>query len=169
MAFNFSNIINIVNQFIPKRKIEGAINQFANKALKKILANPDPKAVSLINRFFEALTLPTDSERQKAILPLVHKSLIFNDKTGPVLDRTIREYSYVRAVKDFDGYRFPVEITEVHQGIKTTIGVGSNAEMGRSDKYFIAKKSGIDGLPAPIIVFFPSNGGDPSLVNFGSL
>ena len=169
MAFNFSNIINLVSQFIPKRKIESAISNLAHKAIKKILTPPNPAAVSLINSFFEALHLPTDADRQKAILPLVHKSLVYNDKTGPVLDRTIRDYSYSRAVKNYGLYQFPVNITEVHQGNTFTVRAGSSAELDRTDKYFVAKRSGVAGLPAPVEVFFPSQGGAPSLINFGSL
>jgi hypothetical protein len=39
---------------------------------------------------------------------------------------------------------------------------------GELYKYFIAKKEGVGGMPAPIQIFYPEGGGDPIVYDFGS-
>jgi len=51
----------------------------------------------------------------------------------------------------------------------TQVGFRETAESGRTDKYFVTKKAGVPGLPAPLHVFWPSDGGAPKLINIGSL
>lgn len=66
-------------------------------------------------------------------------------------------------------YKVPVEITRVAPGNERTIGFRDTAERGRVDRYFVAKRRGVSGLPAPLHVFFPADGGAPSVVDMGSL
>jgi hypothetical protein len=49
------------------------------------------------------------------------------------------------------------------------MGFKETAERGRIDKYFIAKRRGIAGVPAPLHIFWPETGGKPKLINIGSL
>ena len=82
---------------------------------------------------------------------------------------SVRNYSFKKACDGVQFYQVPVKITEVHKGRVITLGFKKTAERGRIDKYFIAKRKGVDGLPAPLHVFWPEGGGKPTLVNIGSL
>lgn len=125
---------------------------------------PDPRGVKVVNELMEALKIPDAEARMKAVVPLVHVSLLTTD--GKHLAPNVEQFSYKKAVGSISLYPVPVTITEVHQGNVTTIGFGETAQRGRSDKYFVAKS---EGRPAPVIVFFPEDGGAPKIVNFGSL
>ena len=63
----------------------------------------------------------------------------------------------------------PVKITCVRPNEVTAIGHGPTAEEGRAVDYFIAKKDGQAGMPAPVTVFFPASGGPPRVSYLGSL
>lgn len=128
---------------------------------------PDPKAAKLVSDFMNALTIADESERLQAILPMVHDSLKTKDKKD--LFSSVKQFSYKRAVDMIKLYKNPVELGEVHKGTVSTIGFKELAEKGRRDKYFVKKKDGINGLPAPIHVFIPENGGEPKIYDFGSL
>jgi hypothetical protein len=114
-----------------------------------------------------ALLIKDDSERLAAVLPCVHKSLLNND--GSDLMQTVKEYSYQRAIRDVALYQMPVRVTQVAKGNNSAVGYGKTAEEGRTDRYFIAKRDGALGLPAPVHVFFPKDGSKPSIINMGSL
>jgi hypothetical protein len=128
---------------------------------------PDPKAVKLCTDLLAALTLEGEAARLKAVLPLLHKSLLTAD--GKDLDPMVRNFSYKKAVTGAPLYKQPADIFEVHKGNDSTVGFGATAERGRTDKYFVNKKDGQPGRPAPLHVFWPNGGGEPKLVNIGSL
>jgi hypothetical protein len=169
MEPKLSTLLNYIFKFIPKTRVKGYLNTVARRTVKMALTPPDPGAVRLIDQFFSVLQIPDDAQRVQAVVPLVHKSLLFQDKTGVTLDRNIREFSYPRAIRAMNMYQHPVHVTEVQRGQVCTIGFKDSGERGRVDKYFIAKLPSVAGRPAPIDVFFPESGGQPSLVNFGSL
>ena len=137
----------------------------AAPAVEKI--DPDPKAVALINDFLKALAIPDEAERLKAVMPLLNKSMYSND--GRDLDPQVKQFSYKKASGAVNLYAFPAVITEVHKGNVQQIGFKQTAQQGRIDKYFVAKKEGVQGRPAPLHVFWPADGGAPTLVNIGSL
>ncbi|HMV44625.1 MAG TPA: hypothetical protein PK079_17290 [Leptospiraceae bacterium] len=128
---------------------------------------PDPKALKLVSDFMNALTIADEAERLQAILPLVHDSLKTKDKKD--LFSSVKQFSYKRAVDMIKLYKAPAEVSEVHKGAVSTIGYKELAEKGRRDKYFVKKKEGVNGMPAPIHVFIPENGGEPKIYDFGSL
>ncbi len=143
----------------------GMLSSNHASAITKI--EPDQKAVQLLNEFVRALSIIDDGERLKAVLPLVHKSL--KNSNGSDLDGNVKPYSYKKAYQNVKFYKYPVEIYEVHQGNVTTVGYGPTAERGRTDKYFINKKEGVAGRPAPLNVFWPDGGEDPTIIYMGSL
>ncbi len=128
---------------------------------------PDEKAIALLDRFLAALSIEDPEKRLEAVIPLVHKSLLTQD--GKDLDNDTKPYSYKKACQNAGCYKQPVEIYEVHKGNTYTVGYGPTAEKGRTDKYFINKKEGVAGRPAPIHIFWPSDGGEPKIINMGSL
>jgi hypothetical protein len=134
-------------------------------AIEKIEA--DAKGVQLCELFLKACQIEDPKARLEAVVPLMHKSMLSKD--GKDLDRNVKEFSYAKACGGAKFYAIPVEIYEVHKGNVTTIGFKETAERGRTDKYFVAKKAGQAGRPAPLHVFWPEDGGPPKLVNVGSL
>lgn len=147
--------------------LAGAAALFLSPALLAIeKIEPDPAAVELLNQLLQALQIADADKRLAAVLPLVHKSLLTTD--GKDLARTTKDFSYKKACSGAALYASPVVITEVHKGSQTTIGFKETAESGRTDKYFLAKKEGVAGRPAPIHVFWDSQG-KPKIVNMGSL
>lgn len=134
-------------------------------AIEKIEA--DPKGVQLCESFLKACQIADPQARLEAILPLLHKSMLTRD--GKDLDRNVKEFSYKKACSAARLYALPVEIYEVHKGNVTTVGFKETAERGRSDKYFVSKKPGVEGRPTPLHVFWPEDGGEPKLINIGSL
>jgi len=134
------------------------------RAVEKI--EPDPAAEALLNQLLQALQIEDPDKRLAAVIPLVHKSLLTSN--GKDLARSTKDFSYKKACAGAKLYKQPVEITEVHKGKVMAIGFQETAETGRTDKYFLAKKAGVGGLPAPIHVFWDSQG-KPKIVNMGSL
>lgn len=62
----------------------------------------------------------------------------------------------------------------VIKGRNVTVGYKNTAEYGRIDKYFIKKKDGISGYPAPVSIFIPIVDETPvidkaKVIDFGSL
>ena len=134
-------------------------------AIEKI--EPDAKGVKLCSEFLAAISHKQEADRLKAVAPLLHKSMLTPD--GKDLDRNTKEFSYKKACQNAQFYAQPAEIFEVHKGNVVTVGFRETAERGRTDKYFVKKKEGAAGRPAPLHVFWPENGGEPRLVNIGSL
>ncbi len=134
--------------------------------IQKCVANP--KAVELISTLITVLQIQDEKERLKALLPLVHKSLLFESPEGLVLTRSIKEYSYRKAVSAASAYSTPVRVTEVHRGKTLTLGAGAQAERGRIDKYFIQPNQ-MMAAPVPVGIFWPEGSETPFIENFGSL
>ena len=135
------------------------------QAVEKISA--DPAATELCTSLLSALAKEDPKERLAAVMPLVHRSLLNN--RGNDLDHNVKEFSYRKASGAAKLYQNPAQIVEVHKGNVTTIGFKETAERGRTDKYFVGKKEGVAGRPAPLHVFWPEKGGAPKIVNMGSL
>ena len=121
----------------------------------------------LVNELMNALLIKDEQARVEAVIPLVHKSLL--NASGTDLDPSVKAYSFRRASNAVRLYKIPVKITRVARGGDTTVGFGNTAEAGRRDRFFVAKREGVAGLPAPIHVFFPADGGEPKILNMGSL
>lgn len=134
-------------------------------AVEKIA--PDERGIKLLNEFLTALAIPDEETRLKAVVPLVHKSLLTSD--GRDLDNDTKPFSYKKACQNVQFYCNPVKIKYVLKGNTMTVGFQETAEKGRVDRYFVEKKDGVPGMPAPIHIFWPSSGGEPKIINMGSL
>ena len=162
-SFGFFVCLAVVTTFLGL----GDLSSAAERPLNNAPADADSAAVELLNQFMTALSIKDDSERLAAVLPCVHKSLLNNEGTD--LMQTVKEYSYKKAVTNVALYQVPVRVTRVAKGGNSAVGYGKTAEEGRSDRYFVAKRDGVAGLPAPIHIFFPKDGTKPKIVNMGSL
>ncbi|MCB1321348.1 MAG: hypothetical protein KDK34_13905 [Leptospiraceae bacterium] len=133
------------------------------------LDETDERAVAVINQFMEALMSGDFDSSAKAVLPFVHASLQTADRSS--MDQDTLNYQFKKAQANAQFYRVPVQITRVQELRTTEIGHPSrgNYQKGTERKYWIAKKEGQAGLPAPLVVFFPEDGGQPTISYMGSL
>lgn len=127
----------------------------------------DPRAVALLNAFMQALAHEDAATSARAVLPFVHRSL--KTPAGDDLSRDLRQFGHKKAQGNARLYALPVQVTRVRTTSTTGLGFGDTAEAGRVDDYFIAKREGVNGMPAPVKVFFPEDGGPPLVSYMGSL
>lgn len=127
----------------------------------------DPKAEKLLNDFMTALLISESNASAKECLKHVHKSLKNDAQTDLTSD--LRRFSFKKAHDNARFYQVPVKITRVRPKNITAIGFGKTAEKGKVVDYFIAKKEGENGMPAPVSIFFPEGSGEPKISYMGSL
>lgn len=133
------------------------------------LEKADPRAVKVLGDFFAALAIADENESAKACLKVVHVSLMNPQKND--LSADLRRFSFKKAHDNAKFYASPVKLTRIRPKSITGIGARSNgtAELGQVHDYFVAKKDGVAGMPAPVQIFFPQNGGEPKIAYMGSL
>jgi hypothetical protein len=129
----------------------------------------DARAEKLLNDFLAALTGSPDNMDAaiKAALPHLHKSLLAPG--GGDVSSDLRRFSFKKAWENAKFYAQPVKITRIRRTGTSAIGFRETAEKGKVTDYFIAKKEGTSGMPAPVKIFFPEGGGEPKISYVGSL
>lgn len=168
---SFGQFIRTLLYQLPVARFKAWLNRIQRMTFKVTKLVTNPKAEALLNQFMKAIKIPDEKERMEALLPLLHKSLYYRSPEGIVMDRTIKEYAYPRALRAINQYADPVKIKEVHRGNTMTVGFGEFVEKGREDKYFICRKDDLlCQYPVPIIVFWPEGEeAEPKIRNFGAL
>jgi len=127
----------------------------------------DKRAEALLNDFMKALLIEEADASAKACLKYVHKSLI--NTSGDDLTKDLRDFSFKKAHSNAKFYANPVKITRVRKNKVTAIGFKETGENGTEYSYFISKKEGVNGMPAPVNIFFPADGSAPKISYMGSL
>jgi len=128
----------------------------------------DAQAEALINATLAALQQNRDPAlAARAAIPYLHKSLL--DASRTELSADSRAFSFKKAHGSASAYGVPVRITRVRESRVTAIGHAETGERGRSVDYFVAKRDGVAGMPAPVTVFFPEGGGPAKICYLGSL
>lgn len=129
----------------------------------------DARAEKLLNDFLAALTSHQDNmdAAVKAALPHLHKTLLASG--GNDVTNDLRNFSFKKAWSNAKFYAQPVKITRIRKTGTTAIGFRETAEKGKVMDYFVAKADGVNGMPAPVKVFFPDGGGEPKISYVGSL
>lgn len=129
----------------------------------------DPRGEKVLNDFLAALTANEASidAAIKAALPYLHKSLL--GPGGSDVSADLRRFSFKKAWENAKFYAQPVKITRVRKTSTTAIGFRETAEKGKVVDYFVGKKEGVSGMPAPVKIFFPEGGGEPKISYVGSL
>ncbi len=129
----------------------------------------DKRGIEVINNFMQALLDNSSDEMAvaKAAMPYIHASEY--DNSGTNLKRDRLDYSFKKAWQNAKFYKVPVSVTRIQRQNLTAIGFGATAQKGISYKVWIAKKAGVNGMPAPLNVFFPADGSGPTLNYYGSL
>jgi hypothetical protein len=115
------------------------------------------------------LATPDLEEAGKLIIAenLVHGSK--KDKNDPrKMNNDSMRFAFKRAHGNVKMYDPGPRIIRTSLTGTSAVGFGANAAKGKLYKYFIAKKDGISGMPAPIQVFYPEGGGEPIVYDFGS-
>jgi hypothetical protein len=131
-------------------------------------APPDERGLEKIKQFMEiTLSSPDINEAGKKLVAgkVVHSSKL--DKNDPSkLNPDSLRFAYKKAhgnVKLYDAKVVRTVLTGT-----SAVGFGPTAQKGKLFKYFIAKKEGVNGMPAPIQVFYPEDGSEPVVYDFGS-
>jgi hypothetical protein len=128
-----------------------------------------PEAEPLLNALVSELQ-QNRADYEAAIAhatPLLHKSLLSPDGASVTAD--LRRFSFKKAFDNAGHYALPVRVLRARPSHVTGIGFGPTAERGRVVDYFIAKREGVAGMPAPVSVFFPEGGGPAKIAYVGSL
>jgi hypothetical protein len=123
----------------------------------------DPRAIVLLNQMLQALTLPTKEESVRALVPLLHESLLNETRTG--LSSDVRQFSFKKARHDAPLYDKPANVVRTNVYDQTSIRLGEKTEEGALVDYFIHKST---GMPAPVKIFFPKTGA-PVITYIGNL
>lgn len=94
------------------------------------------------------------------------------NEDGLTLRSSVKPYSLKKDFNNVKFYAQPIKITRVNAKVSNGSGYGASAIKGKVYKIWIAKKSGVDGLPAPISIMIPE--GHPSIktpkvIGIGSL
>lgn len=115
----------------------------------------------------DILSLASASFSHKGALPYLHKSLLAPG--GGDVSGDLRRFSFKKAWENAKFYAQPVKITRIRRTGISAIGFRETAEKGKVSDYFVAKKEGVSGMPAPVKIFFPEGGGEPKISYVGSL
>ena len=129
----------------------------------------DQRGIEVINSFMTALVDNQTDEMAaaKSALSFIHGSEY--DNSGANLKRYRLDFSFKKAWQNAKFYKLPVSVTRIQRQNLTAIGFGATAQAGTGFKAWIAKKDGVAGMPAPLNIFFPSDGSAPKLNYYGSL
>ncbi len=129
----------------------------------------EPDALAKIEQFLAICTRHSDASlaaQEVVAAKLVHASKL--DPNNPQqLNADALRFSFKKAFANAKFYE--PKVIRVTATTTTGVGHGATAQLGRLHKYFVAKKPGVNGMPAPIQVFFPEQGGPPVLYDWGSL
>ncbi|MFO0666688.1 MAG: hypothetical protein U0174_22245 [Polyangiaceae bacterium] len=130
----------------------------------------DPRAASLLSDFLAALQRNAGdmNAAARAAAPYLHKSLLNPADPNDVND-DLKRFSFKKAWQNAHFYANPVNITRVRRSNVTAIGHGGTGEAGTVVDYFVGKLNAQQGMPAPVAIFFPKDGGPPKISYVGSL
>lgn len=123
----------------------------------------------LLNKFMGVMIASDFTTAAREVMPYVHRSNYAAN--GVSLDRDLLDFSFKKAHENAKFYAHPVQVTRSQPLKDTEIGHPSRGthQRGSSVNYFLAKKEGVEGMPAPLSVFFPDDGGAPTVAYMGSL
>ncbi len=138
------------------------LTSFENLDVPDTVTDADELAVQLINQLLVALKIQDDDRRQRAVVGLVHKSLLTRD--GGDLDWTTKEYSYKKAYRGVHQYEYPVVVVRTTEKREQVVGFAETAERGWVQTYYIKTTDAIKGMPAPVKLFFPLSGDPPRIL-----
>lgn len=133
-------------------------------------APPDDRGAAKLKRFMEIVASTEDLEEAGKLViaeKLVHGSKLDKNDPRKMNNDSIR-FAFKKAHQNVKMYDPGPRIIRTQLTGTSAVGFGPTAQKGKLYKYFIAKKDGINGMPAPIQIFYPEDGSDPIVYDFGS-
>lgn len=94
------------------------------------------------------------------------------NEQGETLRSSVKPFSLKKDFNNVKFYADPIKITRVNLGKTNGSGYGPSAIRGKKYKIWIAKKKGVNGMPAPITIVVPEDHEfvkTPKVVGIGSL
>ncbi len=153
-------------QFNLKKEI-GKATESTKQGTKPQGDELDERGKIVLQKFIDILLDPNFDAAAEKALQVIHKS-DFNN-SGEALKSDRLQFSFKKAWQNAKFYQNPIKITRVQKTSLSGIGFKDTAENGTSYKVWVGKKKGVNGMPAPIYVFFPAGGGEPKIHDYGSL
>lgn len=130
-----------------------------------------PSAViNVLYKYTEILKSETLEKCAEAFLAIAGGSLV--NPAGTALDIDLPRFSLKKDYENFRFYDLPLKITRVNKRQSNGDGYGDSAIAGWVYKIWIAKKKGVNGMPAPISIMVPENHPTiktPKVIGIGSL
>jgi len=130
-----------------------------------------PSAViNVLHKYTEILKSETLEKCAEAFLEIAGGSLV--NPAGTALDIDLPRFSLKKDYGNFKFYAMPLKITRVNKRYSNGDGYGDSAIAGWVYKIWIAKKKGVNGMPAPISIMVPENHPTirtPKVIGIGSL
>lgn len=120
--------------------------------------------LELLEGFMSALALEDGDRASRATLPFVHPSL--RNASGDDLADDVKRFSFKKARSNVASYPRPLRVVRVAQTPITTVGPPHKGAEGAVVDYYLLRTG---AAPAPIRVFFPRDGGRPTVAYMGSL
>lgn len=116
-----------------------------------------PKEVIVVlNQYLTILsTSKTLEDCGKNLLPIAGGHILA--QSGTAISTDVMQFSLKKDYQNVKFYKIPAVITRVQLITNTYDGYGPTLTEGNIYKIWIAKKDGVNGMPAPIPVLVPKN------------
>lgn len=130
-----------------------------------------PKEVkAVLDQYVAALNAPDLDSCAVLFLPIAGGGLV--NEEGDALGRDLLDFSLKKDFNNVKFYRQPVKITRVNVRKSSGDGYGASAIKGKVYKVWLAKKPGVNGMPAPVSIMVPEGHETiktPKVIGIGSL
>ncbi len=126
--------------------------------------------INVLYKYTEVLKSESLEKCAEAFLAIAGGGLV--NPAGTALDIDLPRFSLKKDYENFKFYALPLKITRVNKRYSNGDGYGDSAIAGWVYKIWIAKKKGVNGMPAPISIMVPENHPvikTPKVIGIGSL
>jgi len=126
--------------------------------------------INVLYKYTEVLKSESLEKCAEAFLAIAGGGLV--NPAGTALDIDLTRFSLKKDYENFRFYALPLKITRVNRRYSNGDGYGESAIAGWVYKIWIAKKKGVNGMPAPISIMVPENHltiRTPKVIGIGSL
>ncbi|PKL51345.1 MAG: hypothetical protein CVV42_00405 [Candidatus Riflebacteria bacterium HGW-Riflebacteria-2] len=126
--------------------------------------------LNVLYEYAEVLKSETLEKCAEAFVAIAGGGLV--NEAGDALRGDVPQFSLKKDFRNFRFYAMPLKITRVNKRRSNGDGYGESAIAGWVYKIWIAKKKGVNGMPAPISIMVPENHPTiktPKVIGIGSL
>jgi len=128
------------------------------------------EVLKVLNDYASVLSSETLEKCAEAFVAIAGGGLV--NEAGKALRIDVPQFSLKKDFNNFKFYAMPLEITRVNKRRSNGDGYGESAIAGWVYKIWINKKTGVNGMPAPISIMVPENHktiAAPKVIGIGSL